>query len=313
MNIDIKKVYFNLMRIRMIELSIAEEYSKQEMRCPVHLSVGQEPIAVGVCSYLTKKDKIFSAHRSHAHYLAKGGSLKRMLAELHGKVTGCSKGMGGSMHLLDEQAGLLAAVPIVGSTIPIAVGYAWANKLKKKKNKTVVFFGEGATETGVFHESINYAALHEIPIIFVCENNLYSVYTHLNKRQSKHRNLKKICEGSGLKYFEAEGSKVKNVLKTMKKAINYNQNHNKPIFLKFDTYRYLEHCGPSNDDYLKYRNKNEIRFWEKKDFMKSLSLKKGYIVNTQNKIKQEIKDAFKFARSSNFPPKKNLEKFIYSD
>ena len=139
MKIEMKKIHFNMLRIRMIELAIAEEYSKQEMRCPVHLSVGQEPIAVGVCSFLTKSDKIFSAHRSHAHYLAKGGSLKKMLSELHGKVTGCSMGMGGSMHLLDEKAGLMAAVPIVGSTIPIGVGYAWMNKLKKSNDKTIIF------------------------------------------------------------------------------------------------------------------------------------------------------------------------------
>lgn len=313
MKIEMKKIHFNMLRIRMIELAIAEEYSKQEMRCPVHLSVGQEPIAVGVCSFLTKADKIFSAHRSHAHYLAKGGSLKKMLSELHGKVTGCSMGMGGSMHLLDEKAGLMAAVPIVGSTIPIGVGYAWMNKLKKSNDKTIIFFGEGATETGVFHESINYAALHDIPVIFVCENNLYSVYTHLEKRQSKHRNLKKICEGSGLKYFENDGTNIDNVLMTMKKVIKFNKSSNKPIFIKFDTYRYLEHCGPNNDDDLNYRQGSEIKYWEKKDFMKTALFKNSDIEFSKEKIKKEIKIAFDYARKSKFPPKQNLEKFIYSN
>ena len=313
MKIEMKKIHFNMLRIRMIELAIAEEYSKQEMRCPVHLSVGQEPIAVGVCSFLTKSDKIFSAHRSHAHYFAKGGSLKKMLSELHGKVTGCSMGMGGSMHLLDEKAGLMAAVPIVGSTIPIGVGYAWMNKLKKIKDRTVIFFGEGATETGVFHESIIYAALHEIPVIFVCENNLYSVYTHLTKRQSNHRNLKKICEGSGLKYFETDGTKIENVLTTMKKVIKFNQSFKKPIFIKFNTYRYLEHCGPNNDDNLNYRKISEVKYWEKKDFMKNHLFKKYDVETMKTKIKKEIQTAFNFARKSKFPPKKNLEKFIYSN
>ncbi len=313
MKIEIKNIHYNMLRIRMIELAIAQEYSKQEMRCPVHLSVGQEPIAVGVCSFLNQKDKIFSAHRSHAHYLAKGGSLKKMLSELHGKVTGCSMGMGGSMHLLDQKAGLLAAVPIVGSTIPIGVGYAWMNKLKKIKNKTVIFFGEGATETGVFHESINYAALHEIPVIFVCENNLYSVYTHLTERQSKLRNLKKICEGSGLKYFETDGSKIDNVLNTMKKVIKFNSSSKKPIFIKFDTYRYLEHCGPNNDDNLNYRKVSEIKKWENKDFMRTASFNSDDIKLMKIKITKEIKSAFDYARNSKFPPKKNLEKFIYSN
>jgi len=313
MKIEIKKIYYNMLRIRMIELAIAKEYSKQEMRCPVHLSVGQEPIAVGVCAFLNQKDKIFSAHRSHAHYLAKGGSLKKMLSELHGKVTGCSMCMGGSMHLLDEKAGLLAAVPIVGSTIPIGVGYAWMNKLKKIKHRTVIFFGEGATETGVFHESINYAALHEIPVIFVCENNLYSVYTHLNERQSKLRNLKKICEGSGLKYFETDGTKIENILRTMKKVLKFNRSSNKPIFIKFDTYRYLEHCGPNNDDDLNYREISEVKYWEKKDFMNTVAFKNNDINIMKIKINKEIQIAFNYARKSKFPPKQNLEKFIYSD
>ncbi len=311
--IDNRKIYYNLIRIRMIELAISSEYSKQEMRCPVHLSVGQEPIAVGICNYLDKKDKIFSAHRSHAHYLAKGGNLKKMLSELHGKVTGCTNGMGGSMHLLDENAGLMAAVPIVGSTIPIAVGYAWVNKLKQKLSKTVVFFGEGATETGVFHESINYAALHEIPIIFVCENNLFSVYTHLSERQSKKRNLKKIIEGSGIKYFEGDGSKIQNVLSVMKKVLKYQSKNSKPIFINFNTYRFLEHCGPNNDDNLNYRNAEEIIYWQKKDFMNNLPFKKSEIKKMEKKINSEIKNAFKFARSSRFPSKENLEKFIYSN
>ena len=312
MKINITKVYYDLIRIRMIEKAISNQYKNQEMRCPVHLSVGQEPTAVGVCSFLNRDDKIFSAHRSHAHYLAKGGDLKKMLAELHGKVTGCSKGMGGSMHLMDEKAGLLAAVPIVGSTIPIAVGYAWMNKLKNIKNKTVVFFGEGATETGVFHESIGYAALHQIPIIFVCENNLYSVYTHLKDRQSKYRNIKKICEGSGLKYFNGDGSEIKSVLRVMRKAIDFNNKFKKPIFINFDTYRFLEHCGPNLDDDLNYRDPNEIKYWKKKDFMNKITSKYINLKKVEKEIQFEIDNAFKFARKSKFPTKNNLNKFIYS-
>ena len=144
------KLYYEMLRIREIETTISNKYHEQEMRCPVHLSIGQEAIAVGVCQNLSKNDKIVTAHRSHAHYLAKGGSLKSMLAELYGKETGCAKGLGGSMHLIDLKAGVTAAVPIVGSTIPIGTGIAWANKLKKNNQLVVVFFGDGATEEGVF-------------------------------------------------------------------------------------------------------------------------------------------------------------------
>ena len=153
---NIKHFYYEVYRIRQIEQKIVDYYSQQQMRCPVHLSIGQEGIAVGVCSALNKNDKIFSAHRSHAHYLAKGGNLKKMISELYGKETGCAKGLGGSMHLFDINAGLIAAVPIVGSTIPMSAGYAWSNKLRDINAITAVFFGEGATETGVFHETLNF-------------------------------------------------------------------------------------------------------------------------------------------------------------
>ena len=128
------KLFYEILRIREIEKSIASNYDKQKMRCPVHLSIGQESIAVGICGNLQKSDEVVTAHRSHAHYLAKGGNLKEMIAELHGKVSGCARGKGGSMHLMDLKANVVAAVPIVGSTIPIGVGKAWANKLKNKKN-----------------------------------------------------------------------------------------------------------------------------------------------------------------------------------
>ena len=127
------KLYYEMLRIRYVEKTIAKKYSEQEMRCPVHLSIGQEAIAVGICQNLNKNDKLVTAHRSHAHYLAKGGSLKKMLAEIYGKETGCAKGLGGSMHLMDLDAGILAAVPIVGSTIPIGTGIAWGNKIKIKR------------------------------------------------------------------------------------------------------------------------------------------------------------------------------------
>ena len=218
-----KSLLFNMYKIRNVELKIAELYTEQEMRCPVHLSVGQEAVAVGVCHFLSNNDNILSAHRSHAHYIAKGGNVDEMLGELYGKETGCAKGKGGSMHLIDLKVGLIAAVPIVGSTIPIGVGAAWGKKLKGEKNKTVIFFGEGATETGVFHESIGFAALHKIPVIFVCENNLYSVYTHVENRQAKNRSLKNIVEGHGIKHLHGNGNNVMEVYNIANEAIKHVQ------------------------------------------------------------------------------------------
>ena len=211
MNSTSKELYFSMLRIRMVEEKIAELYSEQEMRCPVHLSIGQEAVAVGVCEHLHSQDIIMSAHRAHAHYLAKGGNLKSMLAELYGKSTGCSMGKGGSMHLVDLNSGFFAAVPIVGSTIPIAVGVAWAFKMKKSSNVVAVFLGDGATEEGVFFESLDFASLKNVPILFVCENNLYSVYSQLDVRQAKGRKLSALAESHGIKSFSGNGNNVDEV------------------------------------------------------------------------------------------------------
>ena len=163
-------IYKNMLRIRLVEEEIAKRYSEQNMRCPVHLSIGQEAIASGVMYNLNKEDKIYSTHRCHAHYLAKGGDLNKMISELHGKASGCCGGRGGSMHLFDDQAGIMSSLPIVGSVIPLAVGNALTFKLKKEKLVSAVFFGDGAIEEGVYHESANFAKIQSLPVLFICEN-----------------------------------------------------------------------------------------------------------------------------------------------
>ena len=162
-----------MLRIRLVEEKIADLYPQQEMRCPIHLCIGQEAIPVGVCSNLKIDDTILGNHRSHGHYLAKGGDLKAMMAEIYGKATGCSGGKGGSMHLIDLSVNILGTTPIVGSIIPIAVGAAFASSLKSEKNATIVFLGRAATEEGVFFESLNFAALKKLPIVFVSEDNFF--------------------------------------------------------------------------------------------------------------------------------------------
>ena len=157
---------YDMLRIRLVEEGIAGLYSEQEMRCPVHLCTGQEAIPVGVCAVLQKEDIVMGNHRSHGHYLAKGGDLKAMMAEIYGKSTGCSKGMGGSMHLTDLSVNFLGTTPIVASIIPIAVGTAFSSMMKNEKRVTVVFLGRAATEEGVFTESLNFASLKKLPVIF---------------------------------------------------------------------------------------------------------------------------------------------------
>jgi pyruvate dehydrogenase E1 component alpha subunit len=319
-NLKKVKIFEDLLRIRTIEGAIAKKYSEQKMRCPVHLSIGQEAIAVGVCSNLGKNDKIFTAHRSHAHYLAKGGSLKKMIAELYGKFNGCAKGKGGSMHLIDINSGILGAVPIVGSTIPIGVGAAWAEKLKNSKNVVVIFFGDGATEEGVFQESLDYASLRKLPVLFVCENNRYSVYSSIEKRQSTNRSILKLAKSLGIEGVHLDGNDVLRIYKKSKDLINKIKKKNQPFFLFLDTFRHLEHCGPNNDDNLNYRPKKYINYWLKKcpvdNFQKYLLkrniLKIDDIVKLKKKIDNEIKKSFSFAEKSSYPSKSQLYKDIYA-
>ena len=314
------ELFYSMIRMRMIEEKIAERYSEQEMRCPVHLSIGQEAIASGICMNLQKKDQVLSAHRSHFHYLAKGGNLKKMISEIYGKETGCAGGKGGSMHLIDIQAGLIAAVPIVGSTIPIGVGLAWANKLDNLKKVVVIFFGEGSTEEGVFYESISFAALHNLPVLFVCENNFYSVYSSLNKRQPKKRKLFKVAESLGVKGISLDGNNVEEIYLKAKKIIKSVEQTNNPFFIELSTYRFLEHCGPNNDDHLEYRPKSEILFWKKKcpiekykkKLLRDKVLSPKKLDKIYNEINLEINKAFKFAQKSEFPKNSNLMKNIYA-
>ena len=196
-----------MLRIRMTEEAIAERYTENKMRCPTHLSIGQEAISVGVCSNLTKNDFVLSTHRAHAHYLAKGGDLKRMIAELYGKKTGCSKGMGGSMHLIDKSVGFMGSTAIVGNTIPVAVGLGLSLKLKKEDGLSCVFFGDGAIEEGAFYESINYAVVHKLPVLFICENNLYSVYSGLTVRQPQGRKIYEMVDAMGIQTDHGYGIK----------------------------------------------------------------------------------------------------------
>ena len=246
-----------MLRIRLVEQAIAERYAEQQMRCPMHLCIGQEAIAVGVCAALQPDDKVFSNHRAHGHYLAKGGSLKAMLAELYGRATGCCGGRGGSMHLIDLDAGFMGATPIVGGTVPLAVGSAWAARLQRQPRVTVVFFGDGCFEEGVVHESLNFAALHKLPIVFVCENNQFSVYTRLNERQPD-RPIYPIAAAHGLTAASGDGNDLDAVLGLAQAAIGRARAGAGPQFLELHTYRWREHCGPNFDDNLGYRSDAEV-------------------------------------------------------
>lgn len=316
-----RRLYRGLLRIRMIEEKIAELYPEWQMRCPVHLSIGQEAAAVGVCAHLAPRDYVMSGHRSHGHYLAKGGDLKRMLAELYGKATGCTSGKGGSMHLVDLDAGFLGAVPIVGSTIPIAVGAAWGARMRGESRVVVTFFGEAATEEGVFHEAINFAALKKLPVVFVCENNLYSVYSPLSVRQPEGNEVFNLAKGHGVDSCQGDGNDVLEVYRLAGSAVARARAGEGPSFLELKTYRWREHCGPFYDNDIGYRTPEEFEVWKARcpveGFRRRL-LESGVLTDADLErlaadLAREIDEAVAFAKSSPFPGEQDLMAFTYAD
>ena len=226
MNDNLIKLYKSLYLIRFVEESISKNYSKGEMRCPVHLSIGQEACATGLISNLRKLDKVYSNHRCHAHYLAKGGSLKRMLSEIYGKINGCVGGVGGSMHLQDQSVGMVSSIPIVSSAMGMATGNALNQKRKNLKEITVIYCGDASLEEGIFFECANFASLHSLPIIFACENNLFSVYTNIKERQIDS-NFKKYASAFKISYKKIDGNKIDEVYNSTKKIISFviKENH----------------------------------------------------------------------------------------
>ncbi len=311
----LRQLYYQMLRIRMVEEKIADHlYPEQEMRCPVHLCTGQEAVAVGVCANLLRNDYVLSNHRSHGHYLAKGGELKAMMAELYGKVTGCSQGKGGSMHLVDLSVGFLGATPIVGSTIPIAVGVAFGSVMRGEQRVTVIFFGDAAVEEGVFHESINFAVLKRLPVVFVCENNLYSVYSPLSVRQPESREIFELAKGHGKESFQGDGNDVIEVYTLAQQAIRKARQGGGPTFLELKTYRWREHCGPYYDNDLGYRTESEFQEWKQRcpiERLKERLLGDDILCNQDievmvRNLEAEIEEAVVFAKESPFPEKQSL-------
>src|SRR5437660_3703223 len=254
------QLYRALFRIRRVEEEIALVYPSDKIKSPVHLSIGQEAVSVGVCAALSPQDVVFGTYRGHALYLAKGGDLKRMLAELYGKATGCTKGKGGSMHLIARDQGVMGTSAVVGTTIANAVGYAYALRYRRRDALVASFFGDGATEEGVFAESLNFAVLKRLPILFVCENNQYAIHTHQSRRQGTPA----ICERArahGLPTERINGNDVLPLCERAKEVVSQIRAGAGPWFLEVLTYRWKEHVGPSQDYHLGYRTEEEAAPW----------------------------------------------------
>ncbi len=314
------ELFTDLCIIRIVEEQIARRYPDQEMRCPTHLCIGQEATAVGVCAALRQEDVVFSGHRSHGHYLAKGGDLTAMLAEIHGKETGCSGGKGGSMHLVDVAVGFLGAVPIVGSTIPMAVGAALGFALRGEARVSVVFFGDAAVEEGVLHESLGFALLENLPVLFVCENNSYSVQTPLAQRQPTGRTITELAEGHGMEAKSADGNDVFLVQELAQEAADKARRGGGPTFLELHTYRILEHVGPYEDADLGYRSRSEVDAWRercpvkraKETLLERGLCDEGAVQAIEQRILRDVRLAFEVARGADEPSRAQLLVDVFS-
>ncbi len=301
-------LYRAMMRMRLAEEKVAELYPQQEMRCPVHLHVGQEGVSAGVCANLTHDDRIFGSHRSHGPYLAFGGSLKAFYAELYGKETGCCRGRGGSMHLIDRDAGYWGSSAIVAGTIPIAVGTALESVYRKKKSVSVSFFGDGAADEGVFYESMSYAGLKKLPVLFVCENNKYAT----NSRQSDRQALDNIAERGpvfGVAGRRVDGNDVLAVHAAAREAVARARAGEGPTLLECDTYRWKGHVGPTDDLAQGCRSRAEHESWVARcpirRFEEALRparvLSPSDLDGVKAALSREIEEAVAFAKASPFP------------
>jgi|TARA_Y100000031_G_scaffold16774_1_gene17397 TPP-dependent pyruvate/acetoin dehydrogenase alpha subunit len=310
-----ERLYYSLYRIRRVEEEIADIYPTDKIKSPVHLSIGQEAVSVAVCDALNRDDIVFGTYRGHALYLAKGGDLKGMIAELYGKIDGCAKGKGGSMHLVDIDNGIMGTSAIVATTIPDAVGYAYALKYQRKDSIVVSFFGDGAVEEGVFYESINFAALKHLPIIFICENNSYAIHTHQLKRQS----VANICErvvSFGIKAERINDNDVLSLRERISSNIESLRNgETGPLFFECMTYRWREHVGPNEDFSLGYRTREEAESWIQNDQVESIGkmLETEQQTKIEKEVEEEIREAFAFAEKSPFPEASELYTDVFKE
>jgi len=279
---------YGMLRIRKVEEKIDELNEVGRVKCPTHLYIGQEAVAVGVGHNLLQKDYVFSTYRGHGHYLAKGGSLKKMMAEILGSEEGCCMGRGGSMHIVDPNVNFMGTSALVGGCLPMAVGTAWASQMKNKKRVTVVFFGDGAVEEGIFHESMNFASLKKLPVIFVCENNFYAVNSPIEARQPLGVDIYKRAEGYGMKGYLVDGNNVLDVNKRAKEAISEARSGNGPSLLEARTFRWCVHVQHYNET---LKRKEELVRWQKRCPITNLRVFPLEIEKMSQKINLEIEES----------------------
>ena len=309
-------LYKQMLRIRLSEESLVDPILNRDIYCPCHLYSGQEAIAAGIGACINQFDYAFSNHRAHGHFLAKGGSMSKMMAEIYCRETGCSAGRGGSMHLIDADNGMLGSAPIVSGTISLGIGAALASKIRNENRVAVVFFGDGATGEGVLYESLNFASLMKLPIIFVCENNFYATHMPIGECRIENE-IHQIADPFCIVNEKVDGNDVLSVYEVAKDAVNHCRKGNGPFFMECQTYRLRGHVGPDDNIqglHTDIRPQNEVELWQGKDpirtFKKVLIENFGFKEDTFQKIDEEVNGevlaAHEFAKKSPYPDRKDL-------
>ncbi|MCF8506723.1 MAG: thiamine pyrophosphate-dependent dehydrogenase E1 component subunit alpha [Caulobacter sp.] len=308
------RLYRSLKRIRRVEEVTAEIYPSDKIKSPVHLAIGQEQVSVAVCDVLGPRDWVGGSYRSHAMHLAKGGSLPGLIAEMYGKETGCCRGKGGSMHVIDVAAGVMGSSAVVGTQIPMATGYALAAKMAGDGSVVAVFFGDGATEEGCFYESLNFAALHRLPILYVCENNGYAIHEPLSKRRARPEGICGAAEALGVPATRIDDGCVFAIRSAAETAVRTMRTGGGPALIEAVVYRWRQHVGPNEDYDQGYRGHDEAQPWKERDQVARLAgmLDPATREAVDAGIEAEIEAAVAFAESSPVPAAEELYADVFA-
>lgn len=312
------EAYKRMLLVRIAEEELVKLYLNEKMFSMVHFYVGQEAVAVGVCSQLGPEDKVLSTHRSHGHYLAKGGNLRRMVCELLGRANGVARGKGGSMHMIDKSVNFVGSTPLLGSAIPLASGVAFEKKYNNKKGVAVGFMGDGASEEGVVYETYNIAALYNLPLLLIVENNSWSVNSNISDRRGSKYDIKTITKGFGLSYLLADGNDYQDVSRKASILLDGVRKGKGPAVLECMTYRHMAHSTPLMDDKHGLRRKDTLARRLKRDSVKMM--KKYLLVDgvaekklqkIEDEIRAEVHEAIEFAKASPYPAKEEMYTDIF--
>jgi pyruvate dehydrogenase E1 component alpha subunit len=310
----LQRLYRRLRLIRRVEEEVARIYPSDKIKSPVHLSIGQEAVAVGVCDALAPDDVVSGTYRGHASYLAKGGNLKAMMAELYGKATGCAKGKGGSMHLIDMEHYILGSSAVVGTTISVALGYSLALKREGRGRVVAAFFGDGATDEGCFYECLSFSVLQRLPVLFVCENNFYAIHTPIQARWPTPDLCRRV-EGFGLRTRQVTDMDVLKIRDHAVEMVDALRAGSGPWFLECHCYRWKEHVGPNEDYDAGYRSRSELAPWLERDQLPRLGAMLAPEVRGRidEEIEREIADAVAFAEVSPVPQPMELYADVFAE